>query len=80
MKNLAGTIRQSAPGEGVMGSVGSSVADTLESSSQYLQQHGLGDMADDVTNMVRRNPIPAMLVCVGIGFCLGQLLSSSSRS
>jgi ElaB/YqjD/DUF883 family membrane-anchored ribosome-binding protein len=30
-------------------------------------------MAEDITEMIRRNPIPAMLVGVGIGFLLGKL-------
>jgi len=80
MSNLAGTIREHVPGQGMLGSVGSTVADSLESSGQYLSEHGLGDIASDVSTLVRRNPIPAMLICVGIGFCLGSLMSSSSRS
>jgi len=77
MSNLAGTIREHVPSQGMLGSVGATVADTLEGGGQYLQSHDLGAMADDVTALVRRNPIPAMLVCVGIGFCLGHLMSSS---
>jgi ElaB/YqjD/DUF883 family membrane-anchored ribosome-binding protein len=35
-------------------------------------------MADDVTEMIRKNPIPAVLVGIGIGFLLGQLTRSWS--
>jgi len=77
MENLAGTIRENLPRQGMLGSVSSTVADSLETGGHYLQEHGLNDMAEDLTQVVRRHPIPAMLVCVGIGFCLGQLLSPS---
>jgi len=77
MENLAGTLRENLPRQGMLGSVGSTVADSLETGGHYLQEHGIGDMADDLTQVVRKHPIPAMLVCVGIGFCLGQLLSPS---
>jgi len=77
MENLAGTIRENLPRQGMLGNVGSTVADSLESGGHYLQEHGLNDMAEDLTQVVRKHPIPAMLVCVGIGFCLGQLLTPS---
>jgi hypothetical protein len=35
---------------------------------------------DDVTGLVKRNPIPALLLAVGIGFLVGRALSNSSRS
>jgi ElaB/YqjD/DUF883 family membrane-anchored ribosome-binding protein len=31
-------------------------------------------MAEDLTELIRRNPVPAMVVGVGIGFLLAQLL------
>jgi ElaB/YqjD/DUF883 family membrane-anchored ribosome-binding protein len=34
-------------------------------------------MADDVTEMIRRNPIPAVLVGIGVGFLLAQLIPRS---
>ena len=81
MHSLAGTIREKAPSQGMLGSAASSVAEGLESGSRYLQKEGFQGMAEDMVEMVRRNPIPCMLVCVGLGFVLGQLLtSSSSRS
>lgn len=80
MHSLAGTIREHAPAQGMLGSAASSVAEGLESGSRYLQKEGVQGMADDMVEMVRRNPIPCMLACVGIGFVLGQILTSSSSS
>jgi hypothetical protein len=74
MASLAGTIREKAPHEGLLGKASSSVAGTLESGGRYLQQEGLSGMADDATNLIRRNPIPAVLIGVGIGFLIARSL------
>jgi hypothetical protein len=76
MKNLAGTLREKLPHEGMLGSASSAIASTLESSGRYLQEEGLRGMASDLTNLIRRNPIPALLVGIGIGF----LIARSTRS
>jgi len=76
MKSLAGNIRENLPREGAIGTASSAVADTLESSGRYLQEEGFSGMAEDLTNMIRRNPIPALLLGIGIGF----LLARSTRS
>jgi hypothetical protein len=78
MKSLAGTLRENAPREGTFGSATSSVADVLERGGEYLQEEGLSGMAEDVTNLVRRYPIPALLIGIGIGFLLARTTSSRS--
>jgi len=78
MQSLAGTVRENLPREGVLGSAASTVAGGLEASGRYLQQEGLQGMADDVTNMIRRNPIPAILAGIGLGFLLARITSSRS--
>ncbi len=75
MKSLADTLRDKAPQGGVMGGVAGSMANCLESTGQYLQEEGISGMASDLTNLVRRNPVPAMLVGVGIGFILARVTS-----
>jgi hypothetical protein len=77
MKSLAGTIRQHTPHEGMLGTASASVADSLESGGRYLQEEGLRGMTDEVANLIRRNPIPALLVGIGIGFLLAK---ASTRS
>jgi hypothetical protein len=72
MKSLAGTIREKAPQSGVLGNVSSGVADKLETSGRYLEEHGLGGMAKDMTDMIRRNPLPALLIGIGLGYLLAR--------
>jgi hypothetical protein len=76
MRSFAGTIRENAP-EGMLGTAAGTVADTLESGGRYLEQEGLSGMAEDLITVVRRYPIPSMLVCAGVGFLLGRMLTSS---
>src|SRR6516225_1217849 len=74
MTSLAGTIREKAPHEGVLGKASSSVASTLESGGRYLQHEGLHGMGNDVTNLIRRNPISAVLIGIGVGFLIARSL------
>jgi hypothetical protein len=72
MKSLADTVRQKGPQAGVAGSAASSLAQGLEKGGQYLEEQGLKGIADDVTNMIRRNPLPALLLGIGLGYVLAR--------
>jgi len=76
MQSLAGTIRENAPREGMLGSASTSVAQTLESGGRYLKEEGLEGIGQDVTELIRRNPIPALMVGIGIGFLLARVTRS----
>jgi hypothetical protein len=78
MKSLAGQVREHGPREGVLGSATSAVADTLERGGRYLQEEGLRGIGEDLTSLIRRNPIPALLVGIGVGFLLARATSSRS--
>jgi len=77
MKSLAGTIRENAPQEGMLRQASTTVADSLESGGRYLQEEGLSGMADDLTGLIRKNPIPAVLIGIGIGFMIARATTSS---
>jgi len=72
MEDLAGTIREKGPHEGVLGSASDRLAKTLESGGHYLQEEGIASMAEDVTNLIRRNPVPALFVGIGLGYLLAR--------
>jgi hypothetical protein len=78
MKALAGTIRSKAPEGGLLGSAASEVAGTLESGGAYLQERNIKGMGEDLTNLIRRYPVQAILVGLGVGFLVGQALRSKS--
>jgi len=74
IETVADKLRDKGPHDGVMGNATSKVADTLERGGRYLQEEGLTGMADDLTGLIKRNPIPALLVGVGIGYLIAHAL------
>jgi len=74
MSSLAGTIREGVPHSGMLGSAAGTVAEQLEAGGRYLREHDLGDVGEELTAVVRRHPIPAVLCVFGIGFLLGGAL------
>jgi ElaB/YqjD/DUF883 family membrane-anchored ribosome-binding protein len=78
MESLADTIRDKGPHGGTMGQVTSKVAENIDSAGHYLQEEGLSGMADDLTDLIRRNPIPALLIGVALGFLVARATSSRS--
>ena len=78
IRSLAGQVRQNAPHEGMMGSAAGAAANALDRTGQYLQEQGLSGMAEDFTNLVRRNPIPALLIGVAFGFLIARATSRRS--
>jgi uncharacterized protein YjbJ (UPF0337 family) len=75
MSSIAGSLRESVPSQGMMGSAAQSVADGLDSAGSYLQEKDFSHMAQDVTELIRRYPVQSLLIGVGIGY----LFSRSSR-
>jgi len=77
MESVGHTLREKMPHSGVLGAATSSVADRLETGGKYLENEGIKDIATDVTNLIRRNPFPALLIGVALGYALGRLTSRS---
>jgi gas vesicle protein len=77
LKSLASQVRQNAPHEGMLGSAAGYAAGALDRTGEYLREQGLSGMAEDFTGMVRRNPIPALLIGVAVGFLLARATSRS---
>jgi hypothetical protein len=76
MESLAQTMRERGPQGGVLGSASHAVASGMERVGSYLQEHSFSDMGQDLTRLIRRYPVQAVLVGIGIGF----LLSRATRS
>jgi hypothetical protein len=76
-KSLASQVRQNAPHEGMLGSAADYAASALDRTGSYLQDQGVSGMAEDFTGMIRRNPIPALLIGVAVGYLLARATSRS---
>jgi hypothetical protein len=77
--SVGGKMRRGGPQEGMLGKANEAVAGTIERTGRYLEEEGLSGMADDVTEVIRRHPVPAVLVSLGIGFMLACMTTSSRR-
>ena len=75
MQSLAGSIRSKGPHEGMLGNATSAVANTLDTCGRELKEHGLGGIADDITNTIRKHPVPAILCGIGLGFLLARVVA-----
>lgn len=65
-------IAKKMPHEGIAGKAGQAVADTIKGGGHYIEQHKLSGMAHDVETVIKNHPIPALLICFGLGFCIGR--------
>jgi len=70
--SLAGVIREKAPHEGAVGTAATTVAEKLDAAGSYLQAKNLDYMMGDLSDVLRRYPIPSLLVGLGIGYLLAR--------
>ena len=56
------------------------VADTVKGAGGYLQATGMDRITGDVTDLIRRYPIPAVLIGLGIGLLVGHSLAKATRT
>jgi hypothetical protein len=76
LKNFGDTLAASTPQQGLLGNASQAVAKTIKQGGQYLEESGLSGVAEDATNLIRRHPVPAVLIGIGIGFLIGRALRS----
>lgn len=74
MNALGEKVRNAAPHNGALGSAAKVVADELQAGGHYLEGHGVEAIGKDLTDVVRRHPIPSVLVGFGLGCLVGMLL------
>ena len=75
LKSFGETVRHQAPGRDMLKDGVCAVADTLENTGKYLEEGGMSGIAEDMTNLIKRNPVPALFVGIGVGFLLARALS-----
>jgi len=74
IKEFGDTVAKKAPHEGLAGAASQAVAETIKGSGRYLEEAKLSGMAHDVEQVIKNHPIPALLITLGIGFCLGRAM------
>jgi ElaB/YqjD/DUF883 family membrane-anchored ribosome-binding protein len=71
LQGVARQVRQLAP-EGQTGEVAGRAADLLERGGSYLQSADTDTIRTDLEQLIRRYPLQALAVGLGIGFLLGR--------
>lgn len=70
--SLAGVIREKAPHEGAVGTAATTVAEKLDAAGSYLQEKNLDHVMGDLSGVIRRYPVPSLLIGLGIGYLLAR--------
>jgi hypothetical protein len=74
MQTFADRLAKQAPQQGAFGTASQSAAQALQEGGQYLESAKLSGVAEDFANLVRQNPLPAILIAVGLGWFIGRKL------
>ncbi len=72
IQEIGNSLGRNLPHSGMLGSVSQSFAGAVQQSGEYLEDQKLSGMAKDVTCMIRRNPIPSVLISAGIGWFIAR--------
>jgi len=76
IRHWGDALSQKSPHDGLMGHASQAMAETLKDGGHYLEEAKLSGIADDVSKLIQRNPLPAILIGIGIGFLVGRALRS----
>ena len=66
---------ENLPGGARVAGAAHGAANALHSSADYLREHDMGQMADDLREVVRNNPGVALLGAAALGFLVGRAMS-----
>jgi len=72
LKSTADSLRSGAQNSGqAISDVANKTAEKIESTANYIRDHDFRGMLVDIEHVVRRNPTPALIGAIGLGFLLG---------
>ena len=78
LKATAASLRQNAPQEGQFKDAVSNVAQTFSNTAGYLDREGFEGITNDLSTMIKKNPLPSFIVGIGLGFLLSRVSSSKA--
>lgn len=76
IQGLGDRISKTTPHNGMLGTASQAVAKTVKDGGEYLEGAKLSGITEDVAHLIRRNPIPAVLIAVGLGWFAARRLRS----
>ena len=76
-EGLESAARSMHQGGARVASAADRTADALTAGADYVRENELRDMMDDIIEVVRNNPGPALLGAAALGFLIGRAVSRS---
>lgn len=76
IKDLGERLGRNTPHDGVLGSASQAVARTVRDGGAYLEEARLSGVTSDLAQVIRRNPIPSVLIAIGLGWFVARRLRS----
>ena len=76
IQGLGDKLSKNTPQAGVLGSASQAVARTVKDGGEYLEDAKLSGMTEDIVQLIRRNPIPVVLIGIGLGWFAWRKLRS----
>ena len=76
LKGLGNKLSQVAPQTGAVGNASRTVAKAVHDGGQYMEDAKFTGIVDDVAHLIRRNPIPAVFLAIGLGWVVARKLRS----
>ncbi len=76
IQGLGERLSKNSPRAGVVGSASQAVANSVKDGGKYIQDAKLSGIAEDISDLIRRNPVPAVLIGIGLGWFVWRKLRS----
>lgn len=76
IQEMGDRLSRSTPQSGFVGTASQSFARTVKDGGEYVQNARLSGMSEDLATLVRRNPIPAICLALGLGWIVGRKLGN----
>ncbi len=76
IQGMGERLGNNTPHSGVVGNATQAVAGAVKESGQYLQTAKMGGLFDDFAHLIKKNPLPAVLIAIGLGWYVGSKMRS----
>ena len=74
IQGLGDRLSKNAPHTGMLGSASQAVDRSVKDGGEYLEGAKFSGMTEDVEMLIRRNPIPSVLIAIGLGWFVAHKL------
>ena len=74
VQRIGEQLSRVAPDSGIVGVVSQSVVRTITEGGEYFEGSKLSGLRQDLTKVISRNPIPTILISIGLGWIASRML------